>query len=56
MSEITGKLLGILATIAVFIVAIMVAVYPNIESQGETVGDEIEGITNNMPSNTEISW
>ncbi|GLO68272.1 MULTISPECIES: hypothetical protein [Oceanobacillus] len=56
MGEISGKLLGILATIAVFVVAIMVAVYPTVQEQGVTVGDQVDQTTNEMPKASEIDW
>ena len=50
MGEISGKLLGIVATIAVFIVVIMLAVYPQISNQGDTVSGQLQTQSNNLQS------
>lgn len=56
MGEISGKLLGLVATVAVFIVVIMVAVYPQISSQGDGIGTQIESQTTKLGNLESGSW
>jgi hypothetical protein len=56
MGEISGKILGIVATVAVFIVVIMLAVYPAISSQGDTVGSQLETQTQNLDALESGNW
>ena len=56
MGEISGKLLGIVATIAVFIVVIMLAVYPQISNQGDTVSGQLQTQSNNLQSLNSGNW
>jgi F0F1-type ATP synthase membrane subunit b/b' len=56
MGEISGKILGIVATVAVFIVVIMVAVYPAISNQGDTVEGQLEQQTTNLDGLESGNW
>ncbi|MFD1609809.1 hypothetical protein [Oceanobacillus luteolus] len=56
MGEISGKLLGLVATVAVFIVVIMVAVYPTISDQGDGLGTQIQTQTTKLNGLNSGTW
>lgn len=56
MGEISGKLLGLVATVAVFIVVIMVAVYPKISEQGDGLGTQIQTQTTKLNGLNSGTW
>ncbi|MFD1609808.1 hypothetical protein [Oceanobacillus luteolus] len=56
MGEISGKLLGLVATVAVFIVVIMVTVYPKISEQGDGLGTQMQTQTTQLNGLNSGTW